>query len=182
MLKSSWKGEYDRVNMKKKTSWILPAVFALLVLVVMILIYYFSSENGLQSTATSNGFTKWVVKIIKPDFDSMEKADKAAYFSQVAHYVRKAAHFSEYFLLGLFSSLLVFSVLELFGKKSILFFLIPIAFSFLYAVFDEYHQRFVGGRSAQFTDVLIDTAGAFSSTFIVALVFYLIGKRRKKII
>ena len=90
--------------MKKKTSWILPAVFALLVLVVMILIYYFSSENGLQSTATSNGVTKWVVKIIKPDFDSMEKADKAAYFSQVAHYVRKAAHFSEYFLLGLFSS------------------------------------------------------------------------------
>ena len=35
--------------MRKKTSWILPAVFALLVLVVMILIYYFSSENGLHS-------------------------------------------------------------------------------------------------------------------------------------
>ncbi len=164
--------------MKKKTSWILPAVFALLVLVVMILIYYFSSENGLQSTATSNGVTKWVVKIIKPDFDSMEKADKAAYFSQVAHYVRKAAHFSEYFLLGLFSSLLVFSVLELFGKKSILFFLIPIAFSFLYAVFDEYHQRFVGGRAAQFTDVLIDTAGATFATAIVALIFRLV-KRHK---
>ncbi|MBO4539162.1 MAG: VanZ family protein [Clostridia bacterium] len=165
--------------MKKKTTWIVPAVFALLVLVIMILIYYFSSENGLQSTATSNGVTRWVVKIIRPDFDSMEKSEKAAYFSQVAHYVRKAAHFTEYFLLGLFSSLLVVSVLEVFGKKNVLFFLIPLGFSFLYAVFDEYHQRFVGGRAAQFTDVLIDTAGAFFATVIVVLFFYFAKKRKK---
>ena len=165
--------------MKKKANWIVPAVFALLVLVVMGLIYYFSSENGLQSTSTSNGVTKWIIGIINPGYESMTAADKAAYFAKAAHYVRKAAHFSEYFLLGLFSSLLVFSVLELFGKKSILFFLIPIAFSFLYAVFDEYHQRFVGGRAAQFTDVLIDTAGATFATAIVALIFRLI-KRHKK--
>ncbi len=165
--------------MKKKTSWILPAVFALLVLVVMGLIFYFSSENGLQSTSTSNGVTKWIIGIINPGYESMAAADKAAYFSKVAHYVRKAAHFSEYFLLGLFSSLLVVSLLELFGKKNVLFFLIPVGFSFLYAVFDEYHQRFVGGRAAQFTDVLIDTAGAVVATAFVALIFYLVGKRRK---
>ena len=165
--------------MKKKTSWILPAVFALLVLVVMDLIFYFSSENGLQSTSTSNGVTKWIIGIINPGYESMAAADKAAYFSKVAHYVRKAAHFSEYFLLGLFSSLLVVSLLELFGKKNVLFFLIPVGFSFLYAVFDEYHQRFVGGRAAQFTDVLIDTAGAVVATAFVALIFYLVGKRRK---
>ena len=165
--------------MKNKTSWILPAVFALLVLVVMGLIFYFSSENGLQSTSTSNGVTKWIIGIINPGYESMAAADKAAYFSKVAHYVRKAAHFSEYFLLGLFSSLLVVSLLELFGKKNVLFFLIPVGFSFLYAVFDEYHQRFVGGRAAQFTDVLIDTAGAVVATAFVALIFYLVGKRRK---
>ncbi len=165
--------------MRKKTSWILPAIFAMLVLVVMILIYYFSSENGLQSSVTSNGVTRWIIKIIKPDFDSLGKTEKAAYFSRVAHYVRKAAHFSEYFLLGLFSSLLVVSVLELFGKKNVLFFLIPIGFSFLYAVFDEFHQRYVRGRAAQFTDVLIDTAGAFVATAFVALVFYLVKRRRE---
>ena len=165
--------------MKKKTNWIVPAVFALLVLVVMGLIYYFSSENGLQSTSTSNGVTKWIIGIINPGYESMAAADKAAYFAKAAQYVRKAAHFSEYFLLGLFSSLLVVSLLELFGKKNVLFFLIPVGFSFLYAVFDEYHQRFVGGRAAQFTDVLIDTAGATFATAIVALIFRLI-KRHKK--
>ena len=32
--------------------------------------------------------------------------------------------------------------------------------SFLYACSDEFHQFFIAGRSAQFTDVMIDTCGA----------------------
>ncbi|PIR18892.1 MAG: teicoplanin resistance protein VanZ [Elusimicrobia bacterium CG11_big_fil_rev_8_21_14_0_20_64_6] len=35
-----------------------------------------------------------------------------------------------------------------------------LVFSVLYAMSDEYHQSFVGGRHGAWTDVLIDSAGA----------------------
>lgn len=44
----------------------------------------------------------------------------------------------------------------------------------LYAMTDEFHQRFVSGRHSMFTDVLIDSAGAATAL----LVIWLIRRRR----
>ena len=163
--------------MRKKTSWILPAVFALLVLVVMILIYYFSSENGLQSTATSNGVTKWVVKIIKPDFDSMEKADRTAYFSLVAHYVRKAAHFSEYTAMGLLFTLCAYS----FNRLQPYRYTPQVLFAgLLTAVADETVQLFADGRAGMLEDVWLDFAGVITGFALMLIFCLLIVRRRKK--
>lgn len=42
--------------------------------------------------------------------------------------------------------------------------LLPMIFSILYACSDEWHQSFVPGRSALFSDVLIDSIGIFIAT------------------
>ena len=44
------------------------------------------------------------------------------------------------------------------------------AIAFLYACTDEFHQRFTPGRSCQFTDVLIDSAGALIAILIISLI------------
>ena len=70
--------------------------------------------------------------------------------------VRKAAHISAYFVLGI----LIFNLLKEYnlGVKKMIF--ISIGIAMLYACTDELHQVFVPGRSGEVRDVLIDTAGA----------------------
>ncbi len=163
----------------RKKSWIPILLLAIAVVMVMAMIFYFSSENADESTETSNGVTAFVLKILKPDFDSLSREEKAAFFASASHYVRKAAHFTEYFLLGLFSSLLVFSIVKASGKRMGALFIIPPVFSLLYAVIDESHQTMVGGRAGQMTDVLLDTAGAVLATLIVFFIYLLVGKRMR---
>ncbi len=167
-------------EMIKRRYGVAVAIFALLVLVVMAMIFYFSAETAVRSTETSNGVTRFVLKIFRPDFDRLSKSERSALFSKASHYVRKGAHFTEYFLLGLFSTLLVLSALKICGKQSLLFFLVPPLFSAIYAFFDEGHQRFVGGRAAQITDVLIDFSGALLATLIVFFICLAVRKKRSR--
>ena len=51
-----------------------------------------------------------------------------------------------------------------------------IIFVFIYACSDEIHQLFIRGRSGEILDVLIDTLGGFTSSFI-----YTIFKVRRKL-
>ena len=66
--------------------------------------------------------------------------------------IRKLAHFTEYFILGL----LVYNMIYSYNKKAY----ISIVICILYAISDEIHQIFVEGRSAEVLDVIIDTAGS----------------------
>ena len=88
--------------------------------------------------------------------------------------VRKTAHFTEYAILGalFYLNLIQFPKLNSHIKKLLL----PILFSFLYAITDELHQVFVPGRSAQFRDVLIDTLGASFGAIITYLIVKLFTK------
>lgn len=84
--------------------------------------------------------------------------------------IRKCAHMSEY-------ALLTISFIYGFYKNKINFnitCLNSLIFTFLYACSDELHQLFVGGRSGNFNDVLIDTLGGF----VVVVIYYFL--RRKK--
>lgn len=69
--------------------------------------------------------------------------------------VRKIAHFTEYAVLGF----LIVTTFSAYVNRRF-FSLFVIGFCALYSVSDEIHQIFVSGRSAQFTDVLIDVAGS----------------------
>ena len=54
---------------------------------------------------------------------------------------------------------------------------LAIIFCFLYALSDEFHQSFIGGRSPEVTDVLIDFAGSIIGSLIY---WYFLDKFIKK--
>ena len=101
------------------------------------------------------------------------------------HFVRKAAHFTEFAILGILvcSDLWCFSAVSLtrpfYLNAPILAISVPICAFF--ASLDEYLQGFVDGRGPSVTDVLIDTSGAFVSTIFFILIFGIIWYTRKKI-
>ena len=72
--------------------------------------------------------------------------------------VRKMAHFTEYFILGI----LVINSLDISNKRYLYSFII----GFIYAISDEIHQLFITGRSGKIFDVLIDSLGIIMSIFI----------------
>lgn len=117
-----------------------------LVIAFMVTIFIFSSEKAIESEQKSR-FVIYILNIMGINVES-------AFGSLADFAVRKAAHFTEYFILYM---LLFNAMYNDFNKKTALFFSLLIVF--LYASTDEYHQLFVPGRSGKFRDVLIDTSG-----------------------
>ncbi|GIW48525.1 MAG: hypothetical protein KatS3mg079_001 [Caloramator sp.] len=78
--------------------------------------------------------------------------------------IRKAAHFTEYFILYF----LLYNALkeDLYFTPSTVFALV---ITFLYAASDEFHQSFVPGRGPAFRDVLIDTSGGVLCMLVIYL-------------
>jgi VanZ family protein len=82
------------------------------------------------------------------------------------HYVRKTAHFTEYFIL----SMLILRAIR--GNRQttkLVWALTTIALVAGYASLDEFHQSFVPGRTAAVTDVLIDTTGGIAAQIVAGL-------------
>ena len=86
--------------------------------------------------------------------------------------VRKAAHFSEYALLGFLISATCLS----FGRKYGFTAAVSWVSGTLYAVSDEIHQYFVPGRSCQLSDMLLDSAGVATGV-IFCIIFVCIYKK-----
>ena len=141
-----------------KKDKIIMIVNIILVLVSMITIFLFSSENGELSDSTSKNVTEAIT--IK---------NSESFYDNNIFIIRKVAHLTEYAVLG-------FLLLNLFYKKiTYKEILICILIATLYACSDEIHQLFVEGRTAKLLDVLIDTIGAS----IGSIFYYLIYRKRK---
>ncbi len=87
--------------------------------------------------------------------------------------VRKAAHFTEYAILGVLLAL----ELAYFVKGWLRRFFEPLTFALQASFIDETIQLFVEGRSGQVSDMWIDTAGAALGILITLAI---IGNRRSK--
>jgi VanZ family protein len=83
------------------------------------------------------------------------------------HYIRKCAHFAEYFILSL---LLLRGIRGENRGTRLAWALLAIALVACYASLDEFHQSFVPGRTAAVGDVMIDTSGGIAAQAIAALV------------
>lgn len=75
--------------------------------------------------------------------------------------LRKTAHFSLFFILAV---MLYFAIKSTTGKYVGI---LTIACCTLFAGIDEYHQIFITGRTACFTDIIIDSAGAVCGLLLV---------------
>ena len=146
----------------------------LLVIAVMVMIYCFSAQTGVESGQMSGRLTTWVLNLIIPDFENFAPEKQESIRSTVGFIVRKGAHFTEYALLG-FSLLLHIAQLQ---KKITV--RLPLLWAWgigtLYAATDEFHQGFVAGRGPSVRDVCIDSAGVIAG---VLIMLWILKKRTK---
>lgn len=148
------------------------------VLAWMSVIFVFSAQQDTESAAVSGGVSYRIVEGLDHVLRLERTEEELQSMAQRIEYpVRKGAHMSEYGILAL----LCFALISFFrwmpAKSSCL---LALLLAFLYACTDEFHQRFVPGRSGSFTDVMIDTSGAALVMLFVFFIICLVGRRRKK--
>ena len=150
----------------------------LLLVLWMCVIFGFSSQNAENSAETSHGVIVKIVEYVYPDYDKLTQTEKKEVIDKFVFPVRKLAHFSEFFLLGILSSVFFATFTDIKLKLRVI---LALLLGLLYAVSDEIHQLFIEGRACRFTDVFIDFSGV-----LLAIVFtYLIvlrggGNERKR--
>ena len=125
----------------------------ILIIICLVSIFMFSNDTGESSSKKSDGFIVKVLETIKGGH--LNSSLRKKYIDTYVVFVRKSAHFTIYFLLGVF----VLSLLKEYKILSIKLILMSTFLVFLYACSDEIHQLFVVGRSGEFFDVLLDSLG-----------------------
>ena len=143
---------------------ILRIILISLLFITFLQIFGFSSQTGEKSSGVSRKVTVAVTNNVEK-IQKLEYSEKEKVLDKVEHVIRKLAHFSIYTLVGVLMMALM-STYDIPERNRII---ISILVGFIYASSDEFHQLFVDGRSAMFTDVLIDTAGTFLGILIVKI-------------
>lgn len=143
----------------------------------MCVIFAFSSQPSTESGKVSGGFCSYLVENVNDLFHLHMSGEQMLSFAEEIEYpVRKAAHMSEYAVLGLLS----FAFCHGFAKREKQCYVTATIMAFLYACTDEFHQYFVPGRSAEFKDVCIDTAGALAGLMILYFILKVVRKYCQK--
>ena len=128
-------------------------IVAIFLLFVFIVIFSLSAQNGQESSKLSDGFIDRMLSILLKDL-SIE--NKAIIIEKISFGIRKLAHFTLYFIVGS-DAIMLLKTYKLKNKEQVS---IALMIGVVFAVFDEIHQMFVGGRSGEIRDVCIDSCGA----------------------
>ena len=121
--------------------------------------------------STDVGSAEHTSRILEPVVHWIKPSATPEEFDLVHLLVRKAAHLSEYAVLGL----LTFRALRLSQSPRSRRWptwkvgLMALGIAACYAATDEYHQSFVAGRTPAVTDVFIDTCGAAIALSLICL-------------
>lgn len=154
----------------------LVAMIQLLPILVMIMVIFgFSSEDGVESGSVSASLTEKMVicvdRALSLDMTDMEVSQAV---TDLENGIRKTAHMIEYALLAFFV------VIFLYCRKMKLLsaILITEVFVVLIGACDEWNQSHIDGRYGNPTDVLIDACGALILLVVFGLIAYNKQKRR----
>ncbi len=151
-------------------------------IIVMLIIFLFSAQPYEQQTLKPEIEKNVSQSVIAEFFDgitfsygghevSLQSLGGAGI---VEFFIRKAAHFSIYGLLGF---LLVYALNSSRNGRG---FFGAVLISFLYACSDELHQLLTPDRTPLFQDVLLDTAGAACGALLMLLLRSWRQRRRLK--
>ncbi len=155
-----------------KYGWWVPAA------VMMAVIFLFSAQDDLESSAVSLGFTQQVItqvtEWIEPEITEAQRTEIILYWEPI---IRKLAHFTEYAVLAALAAAAFYRV---HGFRGIRWMISAWLFATGYAVIDECHQIFVPGRAGRLLDIGIDSAGALTGLVILFGIYSLYQNRRKK--
>ena len=172
----------ETLTSKAKKRAIVHGVFAV---IIMIIIFIFSSQKGYESSKLSDSVYNFLSRILSP-------ITSEAFMTFLHDYIRKIAHVTMYFLLSLFTSLCSIAIYRcrmLKGRsenctwvRAFFHYFARWAVAVLYAVTDEIHQVAVPGRSCEIADMGIDALSALAATLLVALFSIVRLKKTKKFI
>lgn len=157
---------------------ILAVVFWIFTVAIMTAVFMFSSQSGEESSETSGGFIRLLLETFYPNFEALTEEVKISINESFQHLVRKTAHFSVYFALGVCSCEAFRNTF--YNLKRSINCIFAAILCFCYAISDELHQLFVSERSGQITDVLLDFAGSVCGILVVSLIVILIISRKRK--
>lgn len=149
-------------------------VFFIAMLLWMGVIFYFSNQNGSESSSLSSNVVFTILKVVYPSFFNLTLIKQLEILNICGLLIRKIAHMSEYAILSYLAYQWI-KTLELHKQQ---YYIYPLLLSFLYACSDEFHQYFIVGRSASFIDVLIDTFGALVMLGIIYVISKYLPKRK----
>ena len=158
--------------MNKTLKWIL----IVLLILVMAFIFIMSAQNARKSTDESRGVGRMIGRILHRDFDEWDPSDQLAYVRKIDGTVRRFGHFTEFTLLGAVLHL----VLTVWGVKEKIALPVSLGAGVLYSLTDEFHQLFVEGRSFEFSDILLDSAGVAIGALVVWIIVTAVARKREK--
>ena len=147
---------------------------------MMAVIFFFSTEPAVKSDSTSGIIAERIADMTRPDWRTMQPEERKAFFDQIHYAVRKAAHFTEFAMLGFSLRICLESWLGGREKgKSGLGFPSWLGAT-IYAALDEMHQRLVDGRTGRWQDVMIDSSGVLTGVLLACLLIRLIYRRERR--
>ena len=133
---------------------------------MLFMIFSFSAQTGEDSGELSYQISVKIIEVKNNILNENKTENEIARDAESIHfYVRKAGHFTEYFVLAL----TIAFPLYLYNIRGAKLFWITLLLSATFAGLDEYHQSFVDGRGPSIRDVGIDSLGAFLADVILYL-------------
>lgn len=154
---------------------ILRIILLLLLLGTFYIIFGFSSQDGEESGSISRNITETIASKIS-QIRELENGKREEVLYRMEKVIRKIAHFSIYTIVGILLMLLI-STYNLKEKYRVN---ISLIIGILYASSDELHQKFIAGRSAKITDVMIDTLGVMVGITLIMIVKQVIQTIKKR--
>lgn len=159
-------------------AWI-RTVTTLLTASVMVMIFCFSMENAAESDQRSGTISMAVIRVLHPEYETMELYQKKELYDNVQFAVRKCAHFTEYMLLGFMIRLCLESWFGHRIRKPHAIPLISMGAGTAYACTDELHQIAIDGRFGTWTDVLVDSCGVLTGICLGSVLISYVNRKHR---
>ena len=151
--------------MKDRSIRIARIVLTVLTVAAVAAIFFNSTRSAVESTEQSTPLTEMINSFLASLHIPLLITETM---------VRKAAHFTEYAVLGTLLTVTVYLYTQKRGRT----FLCALPIGAAVAVCDELIQLFPEGRSCEVRDMLIDFCGAAFAVLIVVLIISIIEKRK----
>ena len=159
---------------------IVAALFWIITISWIVMIFHLSNQTAVQSSNTSNMIVNVINEILGVDIE-----DDTV--------IRKVAHATEFAILTIFTYVARSSTNKISNQTSYaespvklmrsdneMNIVFTLWFTILNAIFDEYHQLFVDGRDGSIKDVLIDLIGIVIVLIIIRIAFTIYLKTKGK--
>ena len=147
-------------------------IYGLLTVCWICIIFSFSLQPADESLQLSDGVGMLILKYVFSELLEVSNSWTEAEWSIFSTVIRKCAHFTEYFVLGV---LMMLTVKETkLPRKYVIGFVLCV----LVASIDETIQLFVPGRAGMIRDVMLDSVGSTVGIFSSVIASKFVSKRR----